>query len=60
MSDNKLYTQVQYFNSTKKLITTKNLSSLKKPFEYDLPYSQVYYMGVTYDIYLVNVVDSKR
>lgn len=57
LTDNKLYTQIQYFNSTK-IDNNKILSSLK-PFEYDLPYSQVYYMGVTYDIYLVNVVDSK-
>lgn len=57
MTNNKLYTQVQYYNSTK-IDNNKILSSLK-PFEYELPHSQVYYMGVTYDIYLVNIVDSK-
>ncbi len=53
---NLLYTQVQYYEP-KKIDHNKILSSLK-PFEYEMPFSQISYMGITYNIELVNIVDA--
>lgn len=53
-----LYTQIQYYKS-KKLNFSDILASLK-PFEYKIPFSQVKYMGVIYDIKLVNIVENGK
>ena len=55
VANNMLYTQVQYYES-ESIDNNKILSSLK-PFEYEMPFSQISYMGVTYNIELVNIVD---
>lgn len=55
---NKLYTQVKYYKP-KKINNQQILASLK-PFEYSSPLSQVKYMGVTYSIHLVNMVENGK
>jgi len=56
--DEKLYTQAIYY-IPKKLSNIEVLSNLK-PFEYELPHSQVEYMGVVYDVYLVSIVSELK
>jgi hypothetical protein len=55
LDNHKLFTQIKYFKS-EKIDNNKILSALKS-FEYELPHSQVSYMGTIYDIKLVNVID---
>jgi len=57
LENNKLYTQVQYF-VPEKINNSKILASLKSN-EYELEYNQKEYMGITYDIYLINIIDNE-
>lgn len=52
--ENKLYTQIQYYNP--KQISNQEILSALKPFEYNLPYTKIKYMGSEYNIHLVSVV----
>ncbi|MDQ1339576.1 MAG: hypothetical protein QG567_728 [Campylobacterota bacterium] len=58
VEDDRLYTQVQYFQP-KKMSNNEILSALK-PQEYEHEYTQIKYMGVTYNIHLVNIVEDKK
>lgn len=55
LENNMLFTQVQYFES--KIIDNNKVLTSLKPFEYEMPFSQVSYMGITYDVTLINIVD---
>jgi hypothetical protein len=51
---NKLYTQIQYY--IPKQISNQEILSALKPFEYNLPYTKIKYMGNEYNIHLVSIV----
>ena len=50
----KLYTQVEYYFP--KRLTNEEVLAKLKPNDYKKPFNQIEYMGVVYDIYLVNIV----
>lgn len=55
LNDNRLYTQVRYYESKK--LDNNTILSYLKPFEYSFKHSQVKYMGKVYDIKLVSIVE---
>jgi len=55
---NKLYTQVKYYFP--KRLTNEEVLAKLKPSDYGKVHNQIEYMGVVYDIYLVNIIKNLK